>query len=89
MATLSLEEFRATRRPVEDVNVVVHGWKEEQPAPGYVYADLCYINSFTVTGGHESYFLTIYNQEWMSDVLEELEERLYKEFYLPEVCGRV
>lgn len=84
MATLSIEEFRATRRPVEDVNVVVHGWKEEQPAPGYVYADLCYINTH-----NGEPFLTIYNMEYSGKPLEELEEILYREFYLPEICGQV
>jgi len=84
MATLSIEEFRATRTKVEDTNLVVHGWKEDQPAPGYVYADLCYIN---LNG--EVPFLTIYNMEYSDRPLEELEEILYREFYLPEICGQI
>lgn len=80
MATLSLEEFRASKKwhPDGDENSGLEG-------PGYSYADCCHINSHG-EGPYRRFYLTIENCGWESDQLEELERELYFEWYLTEVC---
>lgn len=85
MATLSLEEFRATRQESADVSMIFGDDDVNGPLPGWTYESSC-ICKDVLTG--EPY-LVIYNCMWADKPLEELEEILYREFYLPEICGQV
>lgn len=84
MATLSLEEFRATRQESADVSMIFGDDDVNGPLPRWTYESSC-ICKDVLTG--EPY-LVIYNCIWDNKPLEELEEILYREFYLPEICGQ-
>lgn len=84
MATLSLEEFRATRQESADVSMIFGDDDVNGPLPGWTYESSC-ICKDRLTGDP---YLVIYNMIWTDKPLEELEEILYREFYLPEICGQ-
>jgi hypothetical protein len=83
MSVPTLEQFRSTRTRVDDLRNLYICDDYNEPLPGYVYdGDSCYIN----IDPDGSLRLFIYLNEY-TGTLEELEEILYREFYLPEVCG--
>lgn len=83
---LTLDAFRASRTEQADIRMLFGDDDCEVPLPGYVYdGDAGCICKDPLTGNP---YLVIYNMIWTDKPLEELEEILYKEFYLPEICGR-
>lgn len=78
---LTLEQFVATRRRVENLSTEDCG-ADDSEGPGYIYADYCHI----VIGEGTKCYLTIANQQWESDGdLGLLERILYYEFYVESV----
>jgi len=83
---LTLDQFRASRTEQADVRWLSGDEDSNIPLPGFVYGgDAGVILTDTLTGNP---YLVIYNMVWDNKPLEELEEILYNEFYLPEICGR-
>lgn len=81
---LSLEEFRASK----DAGTKNAEWCrnmgiDEESVNAAEYAG----GTFILINGATSYSLIITNQEWQSENLGELEEILYREWYLPECAG--
>lgn len=85
---LTLDQFRATRRRVDSIGEAIG--VDDHPWPGYLYADdTCYIDLARVDSSGlvvEEPYLTIWNSQWSGKTLEELEEVLYREYYLPEIA---
>jgi len=81
---LTLEEFRATKREVEDAQEAL-GFlclPDGELMPAYVYADSCYVCLLEAEG---EYLVTIENREWLrkgESGLAELEEILYSNWYV-------
>lgn len=76
---ISLDEFRKTRRRVDDVYAVIWpGEEDSDPRPGFVYwDDSCYIEDYG--GPLEGYQLTLHGStlEGHCLTLDEAEARLY------------
>lgn len=77
---LTLEAFQAARQFTTDLGTAL-GLEEQKEEPGYVYPGSCFINKWD-----EEFLLIIENQSWTSANLDELEQRLYSLWYLPEVA---
>ena len=73
MSDMSLEEFRSTRKRVENVSEAVEEWPET-PGPGWVYLDCLVIEEDPLK--KEEGYLIIGNCEYTGGLLE-LEQRLY------------
>lgn len=97
MARLTLEEFRLTRTPCADLRkhpIMGNSYPEDdfvEPIRGFLYADeSCHIIEDTQRDGIKVYDLTIcnetYDQPRTPEGLAELEEILYKDWYLTEIA---
>ena len=83
---LTLEEFRATRRSVDDAEAELGFDHGLGPVPALIYDNCCYIENL----GHGDYYLFIENSQWNesgTDGLARLEELLYSEWYVHEKSG--
>jgi hypothetical protein len=78
---LTLEEFCATRKRVNDLAPYFGIADESTPLAGYVYAEDCYL---VILGGcrTERYYLRIADKEWTTGDLAALERRLYSGWYM-------
>lgn len=79
---MSLSAFRASKTESADIRIIFGDCDLDEPLPGLVYAGTCCI----CKNVHEddTYYLMIGNQVWEDRPLEELEELLYKNYYLME-----
>ena len=84
---LSLQEFSASKIRIENPETICEMAYCED-AEGYaailVYADSCWILEYVPGVRPFKYTLRIENQEWESDDLKELEQKLYEIWYLSE-----
>jgi hypothetical protein len=81
---LTLEQFRATKvAGLKDAAWCRDMGLDEETVNAAEYAGGTHI----LILGENSYLLVIANQDWLSADLAELEEILYREWYLPEVAG--
>lgn len=81
---LTLEQFRATKvSGLKDAAWCRDNGLNEESVNAAEYAGSSYI----LIDGENAFSLIIGNQEWSSANLAELEETLYREYYLPEVAG--
>ena len=82
---MTFEQFQTTRTEASDLaNAVPDTFIDEDgalPQPGFVYLDVFYIERVTKdwpsAAQRGAYHLLICNQEWITDDLQSLEERLY------------
>lgn len=82
--TKSLQEFRATRQIVLKDADWCKDWAIGETSQRIAeYEGGCFIYA----NEGEPFHLVITNCEWQADNIEELEEILYHEWYLPEVVG--
>lgn len=81
---LTLEEFRASKiAGLKNAEWCREMGIDEESVNAAEYAG----GTFIFINGENSYSLIITNQEWQSADLAELEEILYREWYLPECAG--
>ena len=86
---LALEQFRATKRVVANLSAVAPN-SDLEGRPGLVYDGDCYIETRPdpvpdgVSWGAREYFLNICNEDWSSDDLAGLEDKLYHLWYVSE-----
>ena len=79
---LTLEEFRASKVWHDCLDAANVG-ADDVLSGGYVYDKVCYIEKWSNGWG-----LIIENREWHNQPLEELEEILYREWYVTEICAQ-
>lgn len=70
---MTFAEFIATKRRVEDIDAAIGYAMHDEPTPGFVYGTTWHIDA----DPSGAFVLTLANEGWMSDDLEDLERRLY------------
>ena len=75
---MTFEQFQATRKWVDDVATATGIDMGPDVQPGFVYDSALHI--FAMGGGAapDQYLLVIFNEQWVSSDLDELERRLYE-----------
>lgn len=82
---LSFKEFCEQRVKTKNLNKEGNlGIPELEKKPGFLYEGCCYIEEIN-DDNWGRYQLTIGNWSECSDWIKELEEKLYKEWYVPEL----
>lgn len=83
---MTFEEFCASKRWSENLESENIG-ADDVHWPGYIYAELCYIEQ-SVHGGTKEWILVIGNAQYARphEDLEELEAILYEEWYVHEAA---
>lgn len=85
MTALSLKQFRATRKEVNDLaDTAGYDSGDLMTNSAYVYEGDCYIERYETEG---DFYLAIGCHEWISSDLAALEKILYEQWYLPEIAG--
>jgi hypothetical protein len=78
MTYLNLDQFKATKKEVADLAAVGIETGMDDPQPGFLYDDYCYINKLPEGGFH----LVIETSEWLDDDLGKLERILWALHYV-------
>lgn len=91
---MTFEEFQATRKFHLDLSKVIEDarWEGEQPATGFVYLNQLYIEMVSdhwpeSARAQGSLYLLLGRDEWISNDLTALEQRLYHWACEEEYCG--